>query len=696
MSLIYEYDGGVITHNVAPSDIALTHRADMGEASFGGIPIEDPAASLTLVGHKTFTVEEDDCAQPRLFTGWTTERGIGRDLDRGMFVGPNPRLHDTTIVDINAAFGFRQITGEDGNRPEETWQARCTWILQSDYLDDAISHSEDFIVANTTMMDAADYRGSAPSAVMDDLSDRSGNAYTYFLFWDPAATAITLFFDNPTSFIAASTLSISNVYADVDNATCFAPDSVAKLAREPDQTYSEVVVEYNDGTQKLFRSRPATEAAYIRRGTTIQRPYTKSVATATSQADKWLTKHSVEVDRITCSIQVPSSAAGLVQAGQSIAVRFTHMSEPYATGTTMRVVSCSPKPTNDVADFYTIDLELVGAPVVVPTGGKTIGFLACRSTADVAAYNAGVQPETETFTGSGIYLGDWVQDTWGLCGTHPPFIGNGGYALVMASSDITADAIEEIFGASSYGLTTFTSPSIAATGAGYIFAGFSYTASGPGDGASAPFVMEPTAPAVTLTRGYTSRTSAPYSWCGYLPVAAAGDYTITLTRSAVPRNAWYPHGWIVAFFAGVTGVVQSGTSTWLGGSCPYTWDTQPGTQQQYVVWGGEGIGFNGTSSPRCHMVEVTVDPYSGGTVGGDLPPPPGVQVTNEQASPPADGTTTAFTISTGYRPGSLRVSVDAIMIPVSEVTEVDPAAGTFTLSWAPDADERITCTYSTG
>jgi len=366
MALIYKYNGGAITHKVAPSGISLTHRADMGEASFGGIPIEDPAGTLALVGHKPFTVEEDDCSQPRLFTGWTTERGIGRDLDRGMFVGPNPRLHDTTIVDMQAAFGFRQITGEDGSRPEETWQARCTWILQSDYLDDAISHSEDFIVTNTVMMDAADYRSSAPSAVMDDLSDRSGNAYTYSLFWDPAATAITLFFDNDSESIGLSTLSISNVWTDVDNATCFAPDSVAKLAREPDQTYSEVVVVYNDGTQKLFRKRPATETAFIRRGTQIERPYTKSLATATSQADKWLTKHSVEVDRITCSIQVPAASAGLVQAGQSIAVRFTHL-PGYETGTTMRVVSCSPKPTDDTGYWYDIALELVSAtPAPVP------------------------------------------------------------------------------------------------------------------------------------------------------------------------------------------------------------------------------------------------------------------------------------------------------------------------------------------
>jgi hypothetical protein len=359
VSLVYSYDGTPITHKVAPSGIQITHRADMGEASFGGIPIEDPAASLTMVGHKTFTVEEDDCAQPRLFTGWTTERDIGRDLDLGMFVGPDPRVHDTTIVDINAAFGFRQITGVDGNRPEETWAERLTWILESDYLDDAISHSQDFVGASVLPMDAADYRGSNPSSVMDDLSARTGDIYTYFLFWDPAESEIRLFFEAPTLYIAACTLSISNVYTDVDNATCFAPDSVAVLQREPDQTYSEVVVEYSHGTLKLFRSRPSTEAAYIRRGTSISRPYIGKASTAESAAEKWLDKHATEVDRITCSIQVPSSAAGLVQAGQSIAVRFSHMSEPYKTGATMRVVSCSPKPTDDTGYWYDIALELV-------------------------------------------------------------------------------------------------------------------------------------------------------------------------------------------------------------------------------------------------------------------------------------------------------------------------------------------------
>jgi hypothetical protein len=229
MSLIYTYDGSAISHKIEPSGISITERADMGEPSFGGVPIEDPAGSLTLLGHRPFIIEEDDCAQPRLFTGWVTERGIGRSLDRGMFVGAEARLHDTTIVSCNALFSFRQISGVDGNRPDETWEERLDWILNSDYLDGLISTSRTFTDTWPNPMDAADYRGSTPAAVLDDLAQRFDGAVNYFAFWDPAATAVTLFFDHIAQGIALSTLSISNVYSDVDNSTCFAPDSVAVL-----------------------------------------------------------------------------------------------------------------------------------------------------------------------------------------------------------------------------------------------------------------------------------------------------------------------------------------------------------------------------------------------------------------------------------------------------------------------------------
>jgi hypothetical protein len=39
--------------------------------------------------------------------------------------------------------------------------------------------------------------------------------------------------------------------------------------------------------------------------------------------------------------------------------------------------------------------------------------------------------------------------------------------------------------------------------------------------------------------------------------------------------------------------------------------------------------------------------------------------------------------------------VDGIVIDSSAVTE-NPTAGTFTLAWAPDADEKITVNYVVG
>ena len=125
MSLIYSYNGTPIAHNVAPSGINVPQRADMGEASFGGIPIEDPGATLTLFGHRPFVVDEDACdAQPRLFTGYVAQRDIGRSGENALIVGEDQRLHDTTIVDVNAIFGFRLISGVDGNRGAEPWGER--------------------------------------------------------------------------------------------------------------------------------------------------------------------------------------------------------------------------------------------------------------------------------------------------------------------------------------------------------------------------------------------------------------------------------------------------------------------------------------------------------------------------------------------------------------------------------------------
>ena len=369
MSISVSYGGTSILQGIQPTSIECAQLADMGETATGAFTVEDDAAALTLIGYQPVTISESACSQPRLFTGWTFERGYQRDEENAILTSA-ARTHDVSIIDMNACFGFRQITRTGtggGNRPAETWAARLTWILESEYLSPWISADQSFVVTNTTAMDAADYRGSYPSAVLQDLSDRSGNAYDYFAFWDPAAQEVRLFFDNASANIGASVLRLSTVLSDQDQWATFGPDKVAKLQRESDQVYSDVCVNYADGTLKLYRSRPSTYQTYVRRSTQIDRPYTRSVATATLQADAWLGKHAAETDRVTCIIRVPSARVGLVQAGQSILFKAPHM-PGYANFVGMRVVMCTPKPADETASLYDVSLELIGPSPALDSG----------------------------------------------------------------------------------------------------------------------------------------------------------------------------------------------------------------------------------------------------------------------------------------------------------------------------------------
>ena len=316
MTLSTTYDGAALGYNVPPSAISLPARAENGEVSFGSLPVEDPTAALTLTGHRPIYLAESACSQPRLFTGYVTSRDVARSYDQTQFVGADPRVHDATMADANAIFGFRIISGTDGSRPEETWDARLAWILGSDYLVGLHGGSTAWLDSHTNTMDAADYRGAVPSAVFDDLVGRFDGAANYFAFWDPVSAAVQVACFGANSTTSTSTIRISNVASDVDSTVTFAPDQLAKLTRAPDLVYSEVIVEYKGG--RVFRSLPPTATTYIRRGTTISRPYTGKSSTAEAQGDEFLRSHNIERDRIGCTIRVPRASVGLVRAGQAL------------------------------------------------------------------------------------------------------------------------------------------------------------------------------------------------------------------------------------------------------------------------------------------------------------------------------------------------------------------------------------------
>lgn len=97
------------------------------------------------------------------------------------------------------------------------------------------------------------------------------------------------------------------------------------------------------------------------------------------------------------------------------------------------------------------------------------------------------------------------------------------------------------------------------------------------------------------------------------------------------------------------------------------------------------------SGTHVTIVSFWMDPV--GDPDFEIPPPAaGQPINNEVPSPITDGTTTVFTTLWPYADGSLRVYVDNLN-QTAAVTESDPAAGEFTLAFAPTSTERITVWY---
>ena len=265
MSLTVTVNGTAIVDAIPPSSIGAQHRAEDGDVGFGGFLVDDPGATITTTGHHSVVVEESACSQPRLFLGYLAERDISRSLDRGMIAGDDARAHEATTVDLNACFGFRIITTTGGKRPEESMEDRLTWLLGYQALNVFIEDTG-YVEYYPQLMDECDYTGATPAAVLDDLAGRIPDPIlTYFAFWDPDANAgagaVALYFGPESDGIGESSLSISNLISDVNSTTVFAPDAEAKLRRTPEEVYSEVIVEYLRGEERIYRKRPATAAA---------------------------------------------------------------------------------------------------------------------------------------------------------------------------------------------------------------------------------------------------------------------------------------------------------------------------------------------------------------------------------------------------------------------------------------------------
>ena len=300
-----------------------------GTGSQGAVVFDDPTGSLTVTGWQTYIAEEPDCASARrLFTGLVADR----TYRRGPYLVDAGREIDTTINDQNIYLSMRLITGSDAKRPEETDTARLAWLLGSDYLDGLV-YDTGWVTGAGRTFDATDYHGQYPADVLYDLAGPRGQIF--YAAWDHSVNRVGLFFDAPDSTTNTSSLTISNVLTDVTRdvngivtGTCYPPSKDGELQSDPSDVYSHIRYKYTGGA--VYANNPTTAATFfpsplLRRGINVENDRVGKRTTATTFANRILARDSVEHVTITCTVRLPSTKVGLIDAGQRISVRFSHL-----------------------------------------------------------------------------------------------------------------------------------------------------------------------------------------------------------------------------------------------------------------------------------------------------------------------------------------------------------------------------------
>jgi hypothetical protein len=359
MPLSIVVDGVTLTHRVRLNDgtnngiDGLTSAAD-GSGSMGGIIIDDPNHDLVLQGWQTVVIEESDCTTaPRLFTGFIGDR----TTTHGNYPTDGGRQVNVTLWDQNSLLSWALITGTDGKRPVESRTDRITWLLDSPYLDTIVFDTGFVVPGGTSDFDEADYRGQYPRDVLDDVL---GAFQVAFAFWDEAADKIALFYDAMTATTMDSTLTISNDPDDQDFSTCWPPYVDAELAQDPSEVYSlerltytnGLLLQEDSGTKAQFFPSPYPDRGQATAGSRIGKP-----VTAQDYMNALLAQASAEKETVTCTLLLPSTHVGLVDAGQRISVKFVHL-DGYETFVYTRITSRTTRQALGRSDLYEVQLTL--------------------------------------------------------------------------------------------------------------------------------------------------------------------------------------------------------------------------------------------------------------------------------------------------------------------------------------------------
>lgn len=385
MTLVAKIDGvtlpdGALLINGAPNSnlpggiAGLASSAWYGEAPQSGLILDDPDGDLdgivTLEGLHTLTVDETACVgKERIWSGWLTARRI----QRGPYKDGPARYWDCDIIDMNWAFALMVFRAASAKRPAETDIARVAFGQASAPMayTPVYDNGRFNVTDNPVNFDEADYVAKYPIELFASAAGTSGK--NFYAYWSHADSQISFHYDlvgvGPTS-----TLAISNLIADSDSTT-FYPFLDGSLSRDPAYKVTGILFGYKGNYAYGTRQATIDElGATDFSPTGLQRDevYTTDrvgkLATAQALIARMLEERAIDRDTILTSIRVPASQVNLIEAGDLIDAKYTHL-PGYEAGGLLPVIRRNVVPTAGRTDMYDIHLELTGAAKPSAPGG---------------------------------------------------------------------------------------------------------------------------------------------------------------------------------------------------------------------------------------------------------------------------------------------------------------------------------------
>ena len=369
MSLQHYYNGTLLTTAVQlRSERGFSAKAEIGEVDTITLEVEDPSAAYDFIGLKSWRIVETACqaARATVWYGYVWRQSISRgEGDEGdtLELTSTARRWELELVEANNIVGRRVFTATTADRPTETVSARLTWLLTTPGFTGVVA-DRGLIEASTLSCDGRDYRGLRGTEVLRDIALVTG--FNYYVRYHDATGALEIAFYSKTSNLDTSTLAISNVKADIDDAVTWAPSTDATLKRDPSRIASGVWLAYSGGTFYTSDAATATTFSDIDQIAPTAAVTTKTAAS--TLAARFLEEHDEQDERIVeCRLMLPHPNLNDVRQGQRITARFAHL-PGWETARYCRVVSKTfGRPAVLGETMYEVLLELVPVTLVTAT-----------------------------------------------------------------------------------------------------------------------------------------------------------------------------------------------------------------------------------------------------------------------------------------------------------------------------------------